>query len=580
MGDGAPTANGTARRVETLDAVVVGAGWAGMYMLHRLRELGLAVRCYELGRDVGGTWYWNRYPGARCDVPSLSYSFTFSEALWADWNWSERYGTQPEIEQYAHYVMDRLDLQRDIQFNTRVLALVYDEQANRWTVTTDQGDRISSTFCFMATGGYTVPLVPDIEDIDAFTGQLYYTAKWPFHPVDFRGRRVGVIGTGSSGMQVSTKLGSEGEVAELFVFQRTANFAVPGKNSPLDPERLREFKKKFQQFRTRLRDSGAGANTEGPIGPVADLSQEEFLKLMDDNWARGVNPVAGISDYGTSEKANDMVAEYCRDRVRERVLDPQTAELLCARGHYFSERRLLVEDGYFEIYNQANVTLVDVRGDPIRRLVPSGLETESGRRYELDMIVLATGFDSGTGGMLQIAVTGRDGTTLAERWANGPVTYLGVQTSGFPNLFMLAGPGSPSIRSNMMVSIEQHVEWLSELIGDMRAKGVESIEAAPAAEAQWTQHVAATVNATLMARHDTQYVGSNVPGKPRVYLAYVGGVPTYRMVCDRVRQGDYEGFVLRRNGRPLLTTRLSWSGPPNEPWLRTRWASQLGSPVV
>jgi cation diffusion facilitator CzcD-associated flavoprotein CzcO len=558
-----------------LDAVVVGAGWAGLYGLHRLRKMGLAVRAYERAGGVGGTWYWNRYPGARCDVPILNYCFSFDEDLLQEWTWTERYAAQPEIERYANYVADKFDLRKDIVFNTRVESAAFDADTERWIVTLDSGDQVTGKYLVMGTGGYSVPHVPDIPGFGSFEKELYFTARWPTEPVSFAGKRVGIIGTGASGVQVISAVAQE-PVSHLYVFQRTPNFLAPTHNAPLEPEFLEEFKKTYADFLRRARASGSGTVSEGPVGAVADLSDEEFQQRMDEAWSvGGPSVLIGISDVLTNPASNERVAEYFRARVRQRVPDSNLAELLSARGHYVGARRVVKEDGYFEIYGQPNVSLVDVRTESIIRLTADALVTERST-YDLDMLILATGFDSGTGAMLQVNVIGRDGVKLSDKWSSGPVTYLGLMAAGFPNLFMIAGPGSPSIRSTVIVSIEQQIEWLGELIEHLEVSGLTTIEAGTAAEESWTRHVAETADRTLLTHDDTQYVGSNVPGKPRVYLAYAGGVNVYERILHDVRDRDYEGFLFRSRECDEPTGADVWSGPPRDPTLLTRW----GNPVM
>jgi len=541
-------------------AVIVGAGWAGMYLLYHLRKLGLDVRVFEAGTGVGGTWYWNRYPGARCDVQSLEYSFSFSEALEQEWEWSERYAAQPEIERYANHVAERFDLLKDIQFSSKVTAAQYDEGSGTWSIETDRGDRVRAKYFVLAVGGYSVPIKPDIPGIDSYSGELYFTSKWPKEEVRFAGKRVGVIGIGTSGMQACTVIANQ-NVAELYVFQRTANFALPAQNGPLAPDFVRTYKKSYREHREAARQTGFGVNFPIKARSVRDLPEKEFLDQMEAAWKHGGSAVLGlVADLVTDEAANARVANYLRAKVRERVNDPEVAELLCANDHFVGTRRAMIETGYFEIFNQPNVSLVNLKKTPIKRITPTGVET-SDANYDLDIIVMATGFDSGTGGALQIAITGKkQDITLAKKWSHGPTTYLGLMVHGFPNLFFLAQPGSPSIRSHVMVAIEQQGEWLTELIRDMEATGIETIEPSRDAEADWTKHVADIAASTLVTRQATQYVGANVPGKPRVYLAYLGGLANYGAICDAVRNKNYEGFIRTSSGGEL-PGKHKWSGP-------------------
>jgi cyclohexanone monooxygenase len=549
------------------DAVVVGAGWAGMYMLIRLRELGLSARVFEAGSGVGGTWYWNRYPGARCDVPSLDYSYSFSEELQQEWQWSERYAAQEEIERYANHVADRFDLRRDIQLQTRVESASYDEPSRRWTIRTDKGDLVSARYCIMATGGYSIPIKPDIPGVDTFAGEMYYTSRWPKTPVDFAGKRIGVIGTGSSGMQTATAVATEG-VDHLYVFQRTPNYAVPARNHPLDLEFQREFKQRYDDHRRRARQSNFGIPFPQGDRSATAYSDEEFQKRMQEVWEPGGSAIlAAFTDILVNEDSNRRVSEYLRSTIRKRVNDPVVAEKLCAKTHFLGSRRLLVEDTYFEIFNEPNVTLVDVSESPIVEISPNGLRTAEAE-YELDMLILATGFDSGTGALLQVDIRGRDGQQIKDTWAAGPQTYLGVMIHGYPNLFSIAGPGSPSIRSQVILSIEQHVDWITDLLAHAERNNIVEIEATAEAEDAWTAHVADVAASTLTIRDRTQYVGANIPGKPRVYLAYLGGVGRYRKICDTVRSHGYEGLEFRSASGASFCSDKRWTGldqPAAEP---------------
>lgn len=558
--------NGQAReKTDRFDVIVVGAGFAGIYMLHRLRKVGYKVTCIEAGDGPGGTWYWNRYPGARCDIHSLGYSYAFSPELEQEWEWSEMYAAQPEIERYANHVVDRFDLRRDIEFGTRVLSGTYDEAERTWTVTTDKGRMATATYLIMATGGYSVPAKPQIPGIDTFKGEAYFTNQWPHHEVDFAGKRVGIIGTGSSGAQTATEVAAQ-PIEHLYVFQRTANFVVPGWNRPAEPEYTREFKESYPKFREIARHSGNGAvypqvKALQPLtyGPVADLDEDELQKRLEELWETGgLYFFSAVSDLMTSEVANDRVAEFFRRKSHDRVNDPRLAELLSPKGFFIGERRIITDNGYLEIFNRSDVSLIDVKSDPIVAVTPSGVKTRDSE-YPLDILILATGFDSGTGAMLNVDIRGRDGQRFRDKWADGPRTYLGLMANGFPNMFMLAQPGSPSIRSQVLVSIEQHVDWVFDFLEHAKAAGVVEIEATLAAEDAWTEHCSAVAAKSLFARSNTQYVGFNIPGKPRVYLAYLGGVGHYRKTCDTVRDNDYEGFVLKTASGVLPGSEV-WSG--------------------
>jgi cyclohexanone monooxygenase len=561
--DDAGVADGT--QDTEYDAVIVGAGWAGLYMLHRLREAGYRARLLEAGSGVGGTWFWNRYPGARCDLHSVAYSYSFSEDLQQDWEWPELYSTQADIERYANHVADRFDLWPDISLSTRVRAADYDEAAHRWRITTASGEQLNAAYCIMATGGFSIPAKPDIAGIDSFAGDVYYTQQWPHTKIDFEGKRVGVVGTGSSGTQTITAVGAE-PVEHLYVFQRTANYAVPGWNRVADPEFTRATKSHYREYRDLSRSSGNGtlyppALGTLTIGPFAGLSEEEFQQRMQELWdCGGAYIVSAIADLLTDEQVNARVAEYLRAHLRKVVHDPTTAALLTPpESHYVAARRIIVENGYFDTYNKPNVSLVDIKTNPIVEVTPKGIRTTSGE-YDLDILIFATGFDSGTGAMLNVDFTGTGGQALRDKWADGPRTYLGLMAEGFPNMFMIAQAGSPSIRSAVMVSIEQHVEWIMNLLAKAGEAGVLEIEPTVEAEDAWTDHVADLADGSLATRHESQYIGANIPGKPRVYLAYLGGTGPYAKICADVVDNDYEGFVLRTQEGDLPAKR-EWSGP-------------------
>ncbi|MFT5174638.1 MAG: cyclohexanone monooxygenase [Gammaproteobacteria bacterium] len=547
------------------DVIVVGAGFAGMYLVHRLRGAGYGVKCFDAGSGPGGTWHWNRYPGARCDIHSLAYSYSFSKELEQEWEWSELYAAQPEIERYANHVADRFDLRRSIEFNTWIVSCSYDEAEHRWTVITDKGQSASATYLIMAIGGYSIPAVPQIPGIETFKGEAYFTNQWPQHEVDFSGKRVGIIGTGSSGTQTATEVAAA-NVEHLHVFQRTANFVVPGWNRAADAEYTNEFKAGYAEFREAARWSGNGTvfprvKSLGQLttGPIADLDADTLEARLAELWQTGgLYFFGGVSDLMTSEVANERVSEFFRQKIRERVSDPKLAELLMPRGFFIGERRIIAENGYLDIFNQPEVSLVDVKSDPITQVTASGVKTRDSE-YPLDILILATGFDSGTGAMLKMDVRGKAGQQFKDKWADGPSTYLGLAANGFPNMFMIAQPGSPSIRSQVLVSIEQHVDWVFDMIEHAREAGVVEIEASQEAEDAWTKHVCDVASKSLFARSETQYVGANVPGKPRVYLAYLGGVSAYRKTCDTVRENAYEGFVLKTESGALPGSE-SWSG--------------------
>ncbi|MEV0685237.1 NAD(P)/FAD-dependent oxidoreductase [Nocardia sp. NPDC050378] len=552
----------TARRDEplTLDAVIIGAGWAGLYSLIKLRQLGLRVKIVEAGSGVGGTWYWNRYPGARCDVPSLNYSYSFDEDLQRDWHWSERFAAQPEIERYANHVADRFGLRGDIIFGTRVTTASFEEDRQGWTLHTDTGLTIEARWAVFATGGYSAPVDPTIPGWDTFAGETYFTAKWPDRPIEYSGKRVGVIGTGASGMQTITTLADE-DLDRLLVFQRTANYVIPGRNRVLSDEENSAIKENYAAFRQRARESGSGTVYDGPVATIADLSDEELVDHIEAAMALGGTSLMSCGrDLLTNAESNKRVQDYLRAEVYRRVADPEVAAKLTAEGHYLGARRVLIENGYLEVFNRDNVDLVDVKSDPIVEITAEGVRTESGF-YPLDVIIFATGFDSGTGALSRIDIRGRGGKQLAEKWSAGPATYIGTAIAGFPNLFTIAGPGAPSIRSNVIFSIEQQVDWLAALVAYAQQNGIGVVEATSQAEEKWTTHVNDMVAKTLLVHDDTQYWGGNVPGKTRAYLAYVGGTRVFQTVIDAVRDSDYEGFEMATtDGTPIAGRPVEWSG--------------------
>jgi cyclohexanone monooxygenase len=524
------------------DAVVVGAGFSGLYMLHRLRQMGLSVRVLEKGSGVGGTWFWNRYPGARCDIESVDYSYSFSQELLAEWQWSERYATQPEILRYLEHVADRFDLRRDIQLDTRVASASYDEPTNRWTVTAATGEVFVARYCVMGVGNLSSVKRPDFPGLDRFEGEWFHTAEWPQGGVDFTGKRVGFVGTGSTGIQAIPQIAKQAD--QLYVFQRTPNYSMPAQNRPLDPEEIREILRGYDQRRETARWSDAGVPFPYPERSALEVSEEERRRVYEEGWSRGgINALSGgFNDFFRDEQANLTAQEFAREKIREIVRDPAVADALSPR-HHIGTKRTCVDIGYFETYNRDNVELVDVRTAPIQELVPHGIRTSEGE-YELDSIVFAIGFDAMTGALLEMDVRGRDGLALTEKWAAGPRTLLGLATAGFPNLFVVTGPGSPSVLSNMVVSIEQHVDWIADCIGHLDESGFDRIEATVAAEDAWVDHVNELAHATLYPQATSWYLGANIPGKPRVFMPYVDGVGNYRRECDQVVARGYEGFEL------------------------------------
>jgi cation diffusion facilitator CzcD-associated flavoprotein CzcO len=526
-----------------VDAVVVGAGIAGLYQLYKLRERGMSTRVFETGDGVGGTWYWNRYPGARCDVESLSYSYSFSSELEQEWNWTERYPTQPEILRYVNHVADRFDLRKDITFSTRVVSAVYDNSAQRWRVDTDTGEIIDAQFLIMATGCLSRSKLPEVPGLDRFQGPTYHTGHWPHEGVDFTGMRVGIIGTGSSAVQSIPVIAAQ--TADLTVFQRTPAYSIAALNRPLEQSEIASMKTDYRAWREAQRTSGFGVPVEMPTQSALEVSEEERFAKYEAGWQRGtlVSILAGYTDTLTNREANDTAAEFIRRKIRERVNDPEVAETLSPRSYPFGTKRPCLDTNYYETFNKPNVHLVDLRKTPLVELTENGLRT-SEQEYDFDAIVFATGFDAMTGALTAIDIRGKGGIALREKWAEGPRSYLGVAVAGFPNLFTITGPSSPSVLSNMIVSIEQHVDWITDCVAHLRERGIGAIEATTEAEDGWVAHVEEAGNATLYPTADSWYMGSNVPGKPRVFMAYIGGVGVYRQMCDEVAAKGYEGFTL------------------------------------
>jgi cation diffusion facilitator CzcD-associated flavoprotein CzcO len=533
--------SGEQQRLNEFDAIVIGAGFSGLYMLYRLRELGLATRVYEAGEGVGGTWYWNRYPGARCDSPSVHYSYSFSPELEQEWEWTERYPRQPEILRYLNHVADRFDLRRDIQFNTRVTSVVYDSDTRRWTIQTEQGDRVSARYCVTAVGCLSTPNTPPFKGLDAFAGQIYHTSRWPHDGVDLTGKRVGVIGTGSTGIQAIPQIAKQAD--HVTVFQRTPNYSIPARNRPLTTEEKASIKANYRQIRQTDRESAIGITLESSTQSALEVTPEERQKRLEERWGVGGFGMLGVfTDVITNLEANTYVADFVRSQIAQMVHDPETAALLIPRDYPIGSKRICIDTEYFETYNRDNVTLVDVRKSPIEEITPTGLRTKDAE-YELDVIVFATGFDAMTGSLFNLNIRGKDGLALKEKWAAGPRTYLGLMTADFPNLFMITGPGSPSVLSNMTVSIEQHVEWITDCIRYMLEHNFTSIEPQVEAEDAWVAHVNELANQTLYPLANSWYIGANIPGKPRIFMPYIGGVGNYRKKCQEVAEKGYEGFA-------------------------------------
>jgi cyclohexanone monooxygenase len=529
---------------ERLDTVVVGAGFAGLYMLQKLRGIGHTALLLEAAPEIGGTWYWNRYPGARCDAESLQYSYSFDSDLEQEWHWTERYATQPEILRYLNHVADRFDLRRSIVLDTRVAAAHWEESTRRWTVSTSTGRILSARYCIFATGSLSVPRVPDFDGLDDFRGATYVTAQWPEHPVDFTGQRVAVVGTGSSGIQVVPVIARD--AARLTLFQRSPNFVLPAFNGPMDPETEARHKANYPELRRKARRTALGLLTRITPQPSAlAVSDEEREQAFQVAWEAGGNALSGaFLDLAVDLAANEYAAEFVRRKICEQVHDREVAERLMPRDHPIFGRRPCVDTEYYDTFNRDNVELVDIRASPIARFEPGGIRTVDGL-HEFDAVVFATGFDAITGALARIDIRGREGCALSEKWADGPRTYLGLATEGFPNLFMITGPGSPGVLSNVVVSIEQHVNWIGDLVRHAEGLGARLIEPTAQAEADWGDEVNRAASATLVGKTHSWYMGGNVPGKPQVFMPYSGGVGQYHKICDRIAARGFLGFDLR-----------------------------------
>ena len=525
------------------DAIIIGAGFAGLHMLDRLRAMGLSAKVYEAAPDVGGVWFWNRYPGARCDVESLQYSYSFSSELEQQWEWTEKYAAQPEILRYIQHVADRFDLRRDIQFNTRIKAARFDEETGLWDVVEQSGESAQCRYLVMASGSLSVPRLPDIPGIGDFTGKIHHTGAWPQEGVDVSGQRVGVIGTGSSGIQVIPQVAKQ--ASSLVVFQRTANFSIPAWNGPLQPQTQQAWKKEYAAHRARARE--VGTLYEFSDKAASQVSAQEREAEFQRRWDKGgVNFVHAFNDLMIDKASNDTIADFVRARIKEIVKDPAVAQSLCPTDHPLGTKRICVDTGYYETYNLPNVHLVDLKKTPIEAVTATSIVT-SQESFELDALVCATGYDALTGAVLNIDVRGRKGQSLAQQWADGPRTYLGIMTHGFPNMFIITGAGSPSVLVNMVVGIEHHVEWICDCIAYLRDRALDTIEAGLAAQDKWVEHVNQAAAKTLFPLANSWFLGANIPGKPRVFMPYVAKIGAYRKECQEIADKGYEGFQISRS---------------------------------
>ena len=527
---------------QKVDVMIVGAGFAGMYLLHKLRGLGISARVFDAAGSVGGTWYWNRYPGARCDVESINYSYSFDSDLEQEWTWSEKYAPQPEILQYANHVADRFNLWPDMQFDTRIDGAHFNEKENRWTVKTSKGDVVSAQHLVLAVGTLSAPKLPEIKGQESFKGNVYETMKWPHEGVDFTGRRVAVIGTGSSGIQLIPNIAEQ--AAQLTVFQRTPNFSVPARNRKLTVETTASAKAAYKAgYRQAARESGFGV--PGPVATQSalEVSEEERQATFQAGWDSGtlIAMIGCYTDILVNKEANDTVADFIRAKIREIVKDPVIAETLCPYSHPVGTKRPCLDTNYYQTFNLPQVKLVDLLKTSITDITPQGINTTT-ENLEFDDIVFATGFDAITGSMVRIDIRGRDGVDLATAWKDGPATLLGLQVTGFPNMFTVTGPQSPSVLSNMMISIEQHIDWITDCISHMKENGLATVEADKKAQAEWVEHSNEVGMSTLYPLANSYYMGTNVPGKARAFLPYIGGVGPYRKICDDVAAQGYKGF--------------------------------------
>lgn len=531
------------------DVVIIGAGAAGLYALYRVRGLGLSAKVFEKGDGVGGTWYWNRYPGARCDVESWDYCYTFSEELELEWEWTERFPTQPELERYFNHVADRFDLRRDIEFDTRMDRARFDDDQNRWLISTSNGQTVSARFLISAAGCLSEVNTPRIEGAENFEGRQIHTARWPQGGIDLTGLQVGVIGTGSTGVQAIPQLAKQAE--HLFVFQRTPQFGIPAQNRPLDDETLEELKHNYRERWEFKRASSTGMGRHPAEVPSAlEVDEATRTQAFEASWARGGPGFArAFSDVMTNAQSNQIASQFVMDKIRGKVTDPAVADSLAAIDHPLGARRVIVEIDYFETYNRPNVTLVDVAADPITEITPQGLRTTAGS-YDLDMIVYATGFDGMTGALLAMDIQGVGGLPLRDKWADGAGAYLGLVTSEFPNFFMITGPGSPAVYSNVIFSIEQHVDWITDCLAHMADHDLDRIDADPEAEAQWTKQVHEIAAQSIIGKTDSWWTGSNIEGKRQGITFYLGGTNTYREICDEIAANGYEGFIFSESTSP------------------------------
>jgi cyclohexanone monooxygenase len=530
----------SAPKLPTVDVIIVGAGFSGLYLLHRFEQAGFSARCFERGGGVGGTWYWNRYPGARCDVESMQYSYGFNEDLQQEWNWPEKFSAQPDILEYANHVADRFDLRKYIELQTEVRASHYDEAARVWHVRTDKGEKLICKYFIMAGGCISTAQIPQFEGLADYNGEKYHTGDWPHEPVSFKGNKVAVIGTGSSGIQAIPEIAKE--AAHLTVFQRQANFSIPARNMPMTEEYASSWKDGYGEKRSEMRYQPNGMLREVNDVSALDVSEAERQRVYEQRWEQGTGAFLGaFNDILTNKAANDTMAEFVRNKIRDMVKDPVTAETLCPKTHPIGTKRICIDSGYYQTFNRDNVELVDVSETPIERLTETGM-VANGREFEFDAIVFATGFDAMTGTLFNVDIRGRGGIALKKKWEAGPRTYLGLMSESFPNMFIITGPGSPSVKGNMINTIEQHVNLVVDTMIHMRKQGLDLIEPDLEAEDEWVDHVQVVAHKTLFPQANSWYMGANIPGKPRLFMPYIAGVGSYRLTCEEVVANNYRGF--------------------------------------
>ena len=535
--------------MENVDAVIVGAGFSGLYLLHRLRKAGFSTRVFERGGGVGGTWYWNRYPGARCDVESLQYSYSFDEQLQQEWHWPEKFSAQPDILAYANHVADRFDLKKDIEFNTEVKVGCFDEKSSSWKITTSKGEKVTARFFIMATGCISTTQVPSIKGLNNYKGNTYHTGNWPHEEVNFAGQNIAVIGTGSSGIQSIPVLAEQAN--NLTVFQRTPNYSIPSQNEPMTNKYEQSWKDVYTARRKEMRYSAHGSLKDLNNVPALSVDEEQRQQLYSERWTIGGTGFLGsFNDLLTNADANYTAAEFVRQQIKKIVEDQETAEILCPTTYPIGTKRICIDTGYFETYNRKNVKLIDISKRPIQRLVSNGIVANE-QLYVFDSIIFATGFDAMTGSLFNVDIKGRKGIALRDKWNAGPKTYLGLMSASFPNLFMITGPGSPSVKSNMIISIEQHVDLVTDTLLRMRSEGLSVVEPELDAENSWVEHVQEVAKKTLFPRANSWYMGANIPGKPRLFMPYIGGVGVYREICEEIVADNYRGFKFEKSSHSI-----------------------------